>query len=222
MLKVPVYNPSGEKIDTMKVDESAFGGAVNTALLKQAIVSYHANRHQHTAATKSRSMVEGSTRKLYRQKGTGNARRGNIRTNLLRGGGVAFAKLPCRAARTLPKKMRKAALKSAILAKILGEDLLVLKGLGLDGPKTKQMAGILKNLKINRSCLLALAERDRNVYLSSRNIPDLTVRIAEELNAFDVATRRKMIVTADAMQLLLGEGRQETDSAGGEGEEDRP
>ncbi|MHC4981806.1 MAG: 50S ribosomal protein L4 [Planctomycetota bacterium] len=211
MLEVPVYNPSGEKIETMTLDEDAFGGKVNAALLKQAIVSYHANRHRGTAATKSRGMVRGSTRKVFRQKGTGYARRGSIRTNILRGGSVAFAKVARQSVKTLPKKMRKAALKSAILAKILGDDFLILKGLGFDAPKTKAMAGVLKNLKIDRSCLLALAQRDGNVYLSSRNIPDLTVRIAEELNAFDVASRQKMIVTAEAMQALLGEENRRQD-----------
>jgi len=206
MLEVPIYNTAGEKIDTLKVDESVFGGTVNVSLLKQAIVAYHANRRQGTVATKGRSQVDGSTRKLFRQKGTGNARRGNIRTNVLRGGGVAFAKDPKRSFRkTLPRKMRKAALGSAILAKILGQDLMVVDGLKVKSPKTGDMAAVLKNLKINRSCLLALADRDRNVYLSSRNIADLTVRVASELNAFDVATRQKMLVTAEAMKALAGE-----------------
>ncbi len=202
MLEVPVYNTSGEKTSTLKVDENVFGGKVNVALLKQAIVTYHANKHRRTAATKSRGLVKGSTRKLFRQKGTGNARRGAIRSNVVRGGGVAFAKSYCGSNRKLPRKMRKAALRSAILAKILGEDCLILEGLNPEAPQTKQMVGVLKNLKINRSCLLATAERNNNIYLSSRNIPDLTVRTAEELNAFDVATRRKLVVTAEAMQAL--------------------
>jgi len=147
--------------------------------------------------------VEGSTRKLFRQKGTGFARRGARRTNILRGGGVAFAKRPREFRKALPKKMRKRALESAILAKILGHDLMVLEGLEMDGPRTRRMAGVMENLKIDRSCLLALRERDRNIYLSARNIPDLTVRIAEELNAFDVATRQKMVVTGEAMKALM-------------------
>ena len=205
MLEVPVYNVNGEKINTLKVDEQTFGGKVNIALLKQAVVAYHANKRQGTAATKSRGMVEGSTRKLYRQKGTGNARRGPVRTNIMKGGGVAFAKSPRDFRQGLPRKMRRAALKSAILAKILGNDLMVLDGLKVEAPKTAQMAGVLRNLKINRSCLLAIKDRDANVHLSARNIPDLTVRIAEELNAFDVATRVKMIVTSEAMQALTGQ-----------------
>jgi large subunit ribosomal protein L4 len=203
MLEVPVYNTSGLKIDTWQVDEQAFGGRVNVALLKQAVVAYHANKRQGTVATKSRGLVEGSTRKLYAQKHTGNARRGNIRTNIMKGGGVAFAKKTRDFRQRLPKQMRKAALNSAILAKLLGNNLMVLDGLKVEAPKTKQMAGVMKNLKINRSCLLATAERDRNVYLSARNIPDLTVRPAAELNAFDVATRQKMLVTADAMKALM-------------------
>ena len=203
MLEVPVYNTDGKKIDTMQVDEALFGKRVNVSLLKQAVVAYHANQRQGTAATKSRGMVEGSTRKLYRQKGTGNARRGPIRTNIMRGGGRAFAKAPRDFRKTFPRAMRRAALNSAILAKMLGNDLMVISGLAAEKPKTSMMAAVLANLKINRSCLLTLAGRDRNVYLSARNIPDLTVRIAEELNAFEVATRRKMLVTDEAMKALL-------------------
>jgi len=209
MLEVPVYNCDGKQVDTWQVDEAAFGGEVNARLLKQAVVAYHANRRRGTAATKSRGMVIGSTKKLFRQKGTGNARRGNIRTNILRGGSMAFRKDPRDMRKDLPRKMRRAALKSAILAKLIGQDLLLLDGLEMDAPKAKAMASVMKNLQINRSCLLALAGRDRNVYLSSRNLPDLTVRIAEELNAFDVATRQKMVVTTDAMKSLMGqEGQQ--------------
>ncbi len=203
MLEVAVYNPSGEKTDTLKVDPVSFGSRVNVLLLKQVVVGYHANRRRGTAATRSRGMVKGSTRKMFRQKGTGNARRGPIRSNILRGGGVAFAKIPHSFRKKLPKKMRKAALNSAILAKLLGEDLMVIEGLQVDEPKTSQMSAMLTNLKINRSCLLTLAQRDRNIYLSSRNIPDLTVRITDELNAFDVVNRQKMLITLDAMKALM-------------------
>ena len=205
MLEVPVYNTSGEQIRSLQVDEAAFGAAVIVDLLKQAVVAYHANRRQGSAQTRGRSQVRGSTRKLFRQKGTGNARRGSIRTNLQRGGGVTFAKKPGSFRKTFPKKMRRAALRSAILAKMLGEDLMVLDGLSIEQPKTREMAQVLDNLKINRTCLLVLGQRDRGVYLSSRNIPDLTVRIVEELNAFDVATRRKVMVTSEAMKELIGQ-----------------
>ncbi len=208
MLEVPVYNTSGKKVETLKVDEALFGGEVNVALLKQAVVAYLANKRQGSAANKSRGMVSGSTRKLFRQKGTGNARRGSRRANVLRGGGVAFAKTPHSFSKKLPKKMRRAALDSALLAKMLGENLMVLEGLSVSEPKTKQMTELLTNLKINRTCLLALAERDSNVYLSSRNIQDLTIRTADELNAHDVAVRQKMVVTTDAMKQLMDRGAQ--------------
>jgi len=123
----------------------------------------------------------------------------------MKGGGMTFAKRTRDFRQGLPKKMRQAALKSAILAKLLGSDLMVLDGLNLDAPKTAQMAKLLQALQVNRSCLLTLAQRDANVYLSSRNLPDLTVRITEELNAYDVATRQKMIVTLDAMKALVGQ-----------------
>jgi len=205
MLEVPVYNTEGKQIETLSVGDEAFGTRVNAALLKQAVVAYHANKRQGTAATKSRGMVEGSTKKLFRQKGTGNARRGSSRTNILRGGGVAFAKRRRDFRKKLPQKMRLAARKTAILAKILGNDLAVVDGLTCEAPKTSQMAKLLSNLSINRSCLLALHQRDTNIYLSSRNLQDLTVRTAEELNAFDIATRQKMLITREAMEMLMGQ-----------------
>jgi len=208
MLEVPIYNTDGKQIDTLQVDENLFGGQVNIALMKQAIVTYHANKRQGTAATKNRSKVEGSTKKLYKQKGTGNARRGPVRTNLMKGGGVAFAKVPRDFRKAFPKNMRKAALNSAILAKLQGSDLMVIDGLTADAPRTKRIVSLLENLKINRKCLLTLAERDRNIYLSARNIQDVTVRTAAELSAWDVATRQKMLVTTDAMKALVA-ARQE-------------
>jgi len=203
MLEVSVYNTSGEKIETLKVDEASFGGEVNISLLKQAIVAYHANRRQGTAKSKTRAEVKGSTKKLFRQKGTGNARRGNIRTNVMRGGGNAFGKRPRDHRKGLPRSMRRAALNSALLAKMLGDDLMVIDGLKADEPKTGPVAKVFENLKINRSCLLTLAEHDRNLYLSARNLPDITVCTAGDLNAFDVATRQKMVVTREAMDAIL-------------------
>lgn len=205
MLEVPVYNTDGQQTDTMSIDESVFGGTVNVSLLKQAVVAYHANKRQGTAAAKTRGMVDGSTRKLFRQKGTGNARRGSIRATGLRGGGVALAKEPRDFRKKLPKKMRRAARNSAILAKILGQDLAVVDGLACQEPKTKTMAALLEKLNINRTCILAIAERDENIYLSSRNIQDLMVRTADELNAFDIANRQRMLVTKEAMQALMGQ-----------------
>ncbi len=203
MLEVPVYNMAGEQTETLKIDDERFGKAVNVALLKQAVVAYHANRRQGSASTKGRGQVSGSTRKLFRQKGTGNARRGPIRTGKVRGGGMTFAKTPHSYRKTLPKKMRRGALNSAILAKILGNDLVVIEELALTEPKTRTIVDVLANLKINRSCLLTPAGSDETLFKSARNIPDITVCPVDDLNAFDVATRQKMLLTREAMEMLI-------------------
>ena len=203
MLEVPVYNSDGQKINTMQVDEAIFGSTVNVPLLKQAVVAYRANRRQGTVRTKSRGEVEGSTKKLFKQKHTGNARRGPLRTNVMRGGGMAFAKRPRDFRTTFPRKMRRAALNSALLAMMIGQALMVIDGLKVSAPKTKSMAGLMKHLKINRSCLLAIEAQDRNIYLSSRNLGDLTVMTAADLNAFDVMQRQKMLITPQAMNALM-------------------
>ncbi len=203
MLEVPVYDMQGKEVEKLSVDEAAFGGEVNIPLLKQAVVAYHTNTHQGSAATRSRGMVSGSTRKMFRQKGTGSARRGGRRTNVLRGGGVAFAKVPHRVRHTMTKKMRARALDSAILAKMLGEDLVVVQGLKLDAPRTKTIVAMLEKLNVDRSFVLTLAARDDAVYRSTRNIPKSAVRTLSELNAFEVAKRQKMVVSREAMDTLL-------------------
>lgn len=205
MLEVPVYDMQGNKLESMQVDEARLGGEVNPALLKQAMVAYHTNTHQGSAATRSRGMVSGSGKKLFRQKGTGNARRGTLRTNKVRGGGVAFAKVPHRVRHDMPKKMRRKALQTAVLAKILGSDMVVVDGLTLDTPKTKTVVNLLQKMEINRSCVMALGQRDDVIYRSARNIPKMAVRTVGELNAFVVAQKQKMVVTREAMNTLLGE-----------------
>lgn len=203
MLEVPVYNTQGQQVETLQVDEQRFGGQVNVALLKQAVVMYHTNRHQGSAATRNRGRVEGSTRKLYAQKHTGNARRGPIRTNIMKGGGVAFAKIPHRSRLSMSKKMRRAALDSAILAKMLGSDLVVVDGLKLEKPRTREVASVLQRLSIQRTCLLTMGGVDDVLYRSARNIQGVAVRTVAELNAFDVAVRQKMLLTREAMDTLL-------------------
>lgn len=203
MVEVPVYDMQGNTLQSLRVDEAAFGGTVNVALLKQAVVAYHTNSHQGSAATRGRGQVTGSTKKLFRQKGTGRARRGAGKTNLLRGGGMAFAKQPHRARHDLPRKARRQALHSAILAKLLGEDLAVVDGMKMGEPKTKPVARLLKTIGLDRGCVLALAERDDTIYRSARNLPRVDVRTVAELNALDVAKRRKMLLTREAMDSLL-------------------
>ncbi|MHC4740313.1 MAG: 50S ribosomal protein L4 [Planctomycetota bacterium] len=205
MIDLVVYNADGQEVETLKVDEAAFGGTVRYPLLKQAIVMYHANKRVGTAATKGRSMVSGSGRKLFRQKGTGNARVGNIRTGKRVGGGVAFAKSARDFGKRMPKKQRRLARDSAILAKLLSDSVVVVDGLALDKPKTKDFAGILSNLKIERSCLVTVGGYDENLYKSARNLPRVAVLPVEQLNAGDICNHNKVLFTKDAFLSVLNE-----------------
>ena len=202
MIELAVYNKTGKKVDTLSLDEAVFGSTVRLALLKQALVMYQSNLRQGSARTKGRSMIAGSTRKLFRQKGTGNARMGNIRTPIRRGGGCTFAKLARSFRKRLPAKARQLARNSAILAKLQAKDVVVIDQLSIDQPRTKEMVSVLQALKLDRSCLLTLGEHDTNVLKSSRNIPGLDVTTVDQLNALDVCSKRKMLCTRQAMELL--------------------
>ena len=183
--------------------KNQLGGRVRPALLKQALVMYLANRRQGSATTKSRGMVVGSTAKLYRQKGTGRARMGASRTVVRRGGGVAFAKLPRDFSQRMPKKQRQLARNSAILAKLRSEDALVVDQLSFDVPKTSLFVGILKNLNVDRSCLVATEAYDVNVYKSLRNIPKIESLEVSQLNAGDILRRKKLLFTRAALEKIL-------------------
>jgi len=209
MLKLAVYNQEGEEVDQIQVDESVLGGKVRPVLLKQALVMYHANRRQGSAATKSRSMVSGSTKKLYRQKGTGRARVGSNRTVNRTGGGVAFAKLPRDFRQRMPKKQRRLARNMAVLAKMQNNDAVVVDKITFEEPRTKVFATMLTNLKIDRSCLVALEDYDVNVYKSLRNIPRVNMLEVDQLNAGDICNRRKLLLTRSALEVLLSSGTEQ-------------
>lgn len=203
MITIPVQNREGKEIDSVKVDEAIFGGRVRYALLKQAIVMYNANKRIGTAATKSRGMVEGSTRKLYKQKGTGNARAGTVRTNIRRGGGVAFAKQLRDFGKDMPRKQRQLATDSAILSKLKVGNVVVIDELKFEKPKTKDFVKVLGNLKIDRSCLVTIGQPDENLYKSARNVPGIAVMKAVDLNAGDICNRQKMLFTKEAFMGLI-------------------
>jgi len=203
MIDLAVYNTDGQEVESLKVDEAVFGGSVRYPLLKQAIVMYHANKRVGTAANKGRSMVAGSSRKLFRQKGTGNARVGNIRTGKRVGGGVTFAKSLRDFGKRMPKKQRRLARDSAILAKLLSNNVVVVDGLNFEKPKTKDFIGILNNLKIERSCLVTISSEDVNLCKSANNIPKVAVMPVDELNAGDICNYRKMLFTKEAFLAVL-------------------
>ncbi len=207
MIDLTVYSADGREVDHLRVDEAVFGGRVRYPLLKQAIVMYHANKRVGTAATKGRSVAAGSGRKLFRQKGTGNARVGNIRTGKRVGGGVTFAKNPRDFRKSMPKKQRRLARDSAILAKLLSNNVVVVDGLSLEKPKTRDFVSVLAKLKIDRSCLVTVGSADASLCKSARNVPKVAVIPVKDLNAGDICRYRKMLFTKEALLSVLGAGQ---------------
>lgn len=203
MIDLTVYNRDGKEVDRLQVDEAALGGSIRYPLLKQAIVMYEANKRVGTATTKGRSDVAGSDRKLFRQKGTGNARVGNIRTAKRVGGGVTFAKVAREFRQSMPKKQRRLARDSAILAKLLSNNVVVVDALSFSEPKTREFANVLSNLKIDRSCLVTVGAPDANLCKSARNVPKVIVKPVRELNAGEICRYRKMLFTKEAMLSVL-------------------
>ena len=204
MIELPVYNSEGVEVERINVDEAALGGRIRPALLKQALVMYHANRRQGSAATRGRSMKAGSNQKLFRQKGTGRARMGRSRTVIRRGGGVAFGKTPRDFRQRMSRQQRRLARNSAILAKMQSNDAVVVDELKFETPKTQAFAALLANLSIDRSCLVATESCDINVYKSLRNIPRVDALEVDQLNAGDICRQRKLLFTKAALQVLLG------------------
>src|SRR6187399_606259 len=191
MIEVPVFNQAGEKISSVQVDEAKLGGEVRKDLLKQALVYYHAAQRQGTVRTQARGEVAGSTRKMFRQKGTGNARTGGIRNPIKKGGGHAKQKRPKDWRQALPKKARRAARDSALLSKFQSEDVVVIDAIKLDGPKTKPVAAMFKALGIDRTVVVAINGRDENLEKSARNIDRTTLTTVDQLNAWDILKNRK-------------------------------
>jgi large subunit ribosomal protein L4 len=204
MIEVPVFNQAGSKVDTIQVDEAKLGGEVRKSLLKQAIVMYHANQRQGTVQTKARGEVAGSTRKMFRQKGTGNARTGGIRNPIKKGGGHAKQKRPKSWRQAMPQKARRLARNSAILLKLQANDIRVVDNVAVgEAPKTKAVAQMYKALGIDRSCLFALAERNENLEKSARNIDRTKLTTVAKLNAWDILQHRTLLLTRSGLEQLL-------------------
>ncbi|HBS29012.1 MAG TPA: 50S ribosomal protein L4 [Phycisphaerales bacterium] len=204
-MEVPVLNIKGQKVGSISVDEQGLGGEVNPALIKQAFVRYHANQRQGSSRTKKRSEVEGSTRKLYRQKGTGNARVGPARTPTRRGGGHAHSKKREREHFRLdmPIKMRRKANRNALLAKLLDGEVRVIDSLEFARPQTRAFRELLEACQINRSCVVALAPENANARLSARNLDDVTVCSSRQLTCWEMLNHRFMIISKADLQAWI-------------------
>jgi len=203
MIELTVYSTEGKEVESLNIDETLLGETVRYKLLKQAIVMYHANKRVGTAATKSRGMVAGTTKKLFRQKGTGNARAGSRRTGKRVGGGVTFAKVARDFGKGMPKKQRRLARDSAVLAKLMSDNVVVVDGLSFDQPKTKEFARILGNLGIQRSCLVTTKTAQTDIHKSARNIRRVDVSPVADLNAGDICGHQKMLFTKGALLAFL-------------------
>ena len=201
-MKLPVYNIQGTEIEQIELDDSVFDIPMNEAVVHQALVRQRANARVGTASVKTRGEVSGSTRKLYRQKGTGRARAGDLRSPLRRHGGVIFGPKPRDYRQAMPKKMRRLAIKCLLSAKAADGELKVVDKLEMQDHKTKEMINILQALEIDRSALIALDSPDSNLIRSASNLQRIDTIQARQLNVGDLLSHKNLIITVDAVRAV--------------------
>lgn len=199
MPKAALYNAEGVRVGDLDLRDDVFGAPVHEHVLHQAVVCYLANQRQGTASTKTRGEVEGTGRKPWRQKGTGRARVGSIRSPLWRGGGIVFGPKPRDYRMSLPRKMRRLAIKSALSARAQTGDLIVIEDFQLPAPKTKEAMKILKAVDASRSALIVTSEWDPLLERAMRNIPGVELAVANELNVYEILVANKVIFTKNAL-----------------------
>ncbi len=199
-MRVPVYSLTGEVVKHIKISDDVFGVPFNQAVVHQAITRQQANARQGTANTKTRGEVTGSTKKLFRQKGTGLARAGSRKSPLRRGGGIIFGPKTRSYRQAMPKKMRQLALRCVLSAKAGDKELKVLEQLTLDKPSTKEIARILTVLGVDSSTLIVTSEPEGNVIKSSRNLPGVKTTPASLLNVVDTLSHKTLLMTIAAVR----------------------
>ena len=202
MPKLTVLDMSGKQVGDIELSESVFGITPNEAVLHEAVVMQQASLRRGTHATKNRAAVSGGGKKPWRQKGTGRARHGSIRSPLWVGGGTVFGPQPRSYAYKLPKKVRRLAIKSALSSKVNDSELIVLDELKMEQPKTREMVQVLKNLGVDSKALIVADQVEENAELSARNIPGVKVIPAEGLNVLDVLYHDKLILTRGAVNRI--------------------
>lgn len=203
MATLPVFNIAGDEVGSYEIDPAEIAPRISKQLLHDVVVMYEANLRQGSHCAKTRGQVSGSTKKMYRQKGTGNARAGSKRTNVRRGGGVARTIKPRDYSYRLPRKAIKLATRMAIASKIADNELVIVDALGLESPKTKQVVSALKALGLDGlSTLVVLDAPDQSVYLSARNIEGVAVSPVRDLNALAVLKPRRLLVTREALDRI--------------------
>ena len=202
MPKVDVHNIEGKKVSDIELKDEIFGIKPNEAIVHSVLVNYMANQRQGTGNTKTRAEVRGGGRKPWKQKGTGRARQGSIRSPQWVGGGVALGPRPRDFSYTLNKKEKRLAIKSVLSSKVLESNLVILDKLSFEEIKTKQMVAALGNLKIEDKTLIVLPEPNKNVQRSSRNIPNVKTSLVNTINVYDLLKYKKLILTLDSVKNL--------------------
>jgi len=201
MTKVAVYNREGSSVGEIELNDAIFNRQVNTPIMHQAVLVYLSSQRRGTHSTKTRGLVSGGGKKPWRQKGTGRARAGSSRSPVWRGGGVTFGPQPRSYTIAMPKKMRRAALLSALSLKKQEGKIVVLDELNFDAPKTKEMARILNNLDAANS-LVILEEGNNNAALSVRNMPTVQAAVPDAINTYSILLHDKVLLTRTALSLL--------------------
>ena len=201
MAKVSVYNIEGKVVGDMELNDAVFGVEVNTHLVHQAVVLQLANKRQGTQSAKTRSEVSGGGRKPWRQKGTGHARQGSTRSPQWKGGGIVFAPKPRDYSFKMNKKEKNLALKSVLTTKVAENKFIVVDGLSFDEIKTKNMVNVLKNLEVKKA-LVVTDDDNKNVTLSSRNIPGVKTAFTNTINVYDILKYDKMVVAKDVISKI--------------------
>jgi large subunit ribosomal protein L4 len=202
MPKVDILNVSGERVGEIELNENIFGAEVNVSVLHEVVKNYLANQRQGTQSAKTRSEVRGGGRKPFKQKGTGNARQGTISAPHYVGGGVAFAPKPRSYRYSLPKKMKRVGMLSALSSKVEANSIIVLDELTLEAPKTKDMINILRNLKTEKKALVVLGSKNDNVVKSVSNIPGVQATFVGEMNVYDILNHGSFVITKEAVEKI--------------------
>ncbi|MCA9934007.1 MAG: 50S ribosomal protein L4 [Ardenticatenaceae bacterium] len=203
-MKVPVYNMAGEEVSSVDLPAGVFDAEINRDLMHQALVRQLANARLGTHKVKGRSEVNRTTAKVYRQKGTGRARHGSRRAPIFVGGGVAHGPQPRKYTKQMPRKMRRAALRSALSAKASNGDVVVLDDIQMDAPKTKEMVLLMDRLVSGESTLLLLSGRNEYVEKSARNLPNMKTLRAGYLNIRDLLGYNKIVMPLAALEIIDG------------------
>ena len=199
-MQISVYNLMGEITDHLDVRDDVFALPFNAAVVHQAMVRQLANRRQGTASTKTRGEVSGSTRKLYRQKGTGRARRGSIKSPLLRGGGVVFGPSPRSYRQSMPKKMRRLALKCLLSSKVREENMKAVEELAFGKPRARDLVDILSALGVDSNALIVTSQAMPTLVKSARNLANAKVLPSALINVLDLLSYKTLIVTVPALR----------------------